>query len=636
MARSASSSNPTDQQEEPGPPRPSLDVWREVVDALGEAVVAPGLADRLVAVLAEAATVDDALLQVLQSLERTARAEAEQNQERLRFLAQASAILAESLDLDVTLARVASLAVPTLGDWCVIHLVDGEAVTVAAAAHAEPALVGKLREVHDRYPVDLSAREGVGATIRTGRTAHHPSVTDGVLRDIARDPRHLNLLRHLGFGAVVTIPLTGRGRRLGALSIASNQMDGLTPADIATAEDLARRAAVAIDNARLHNELRLQAALLRTQSEAGLEGQLIVSPDGEMLSFNHRFADMWGFADEVMLRGIDDEALARGAEQVVDPVAFLAGVRDAYDHPRASRDEIQFTDGRVFDRVGAPLYADDVYLGYAWYFRDISDQKRAALELFKAGERFATLARTLQQSLLPPQLPAVAGVELAARYHPAGAGADVGGDFYDVFRLGRDRWGVMVGDVCGKGPDAAAITAFARYTIRAAAMQTRSPARALAVLNDAMLRHAADGGPNRFATAVYARLRPRRGAVDVNVASGGHPLPLVRRAGGTVETVGRPGTLLGVLPTLAITDAAITLHPGDAMILVTDGVAEARLDGDEFGDDRLRALLETTDGKTPTEIAAIVEEAVLDHQHGVAADDIAVLVIGLADDPGPV
>lgn len=120
----------------------------------------------------------------------------------------------------------------------------------------------------------------------------------------------------------------------------------------------------------------------------------------------------------------------------------------------------------MFDRYGTGLTDDDGrYLGWAWYFRDVTTERDAARESIAAGERFAQLATTLQESLLPPHIPDVPGIEVAARHLPAGSGGELVGDFYDVFQTDRSTWGVVMGDVCGKGVEAAKVTALARYTI---------------------------------------------------------------------------------------------------------------------------------------------------------------------------
>ena len=235
------------------------------------------------------------------------------------------------------------------------------------------------------------------------------------------------------------------------------------------------------------------------------------------------------------------------------------------------------------------------------------------------------IARTLQQSLLPPELPDLPSFEAAARFRAAGEGIEVGGDFYDLFDTGRGVSAAVMGDVCGKGADAAALTALARYTIRTAAMADRSPSEILALLNDAILRQRSD---KRFCTVTYAQMEQRRGSILMSVASGGHPLPYVMRADGSVEQVGRWGTLLGVVPDPELTDVEVELLPGDTVVLYTDGVIEARSDSEGmFGPGRLAELLEACAGRDPDTVAQTIEDAVVELQQGDPKDDIAILAL---------
>jgi PAS domain S-box-containing protein len=239
----------------------------------------------------------------------------------------------------------------------------------------------------------------------------------------------------------------------------------------------------------------------------------------------------------------------------------------------------------------------------------------------------AYIARTLQRSLLPAELPEIPGIEAAARFRPIGEGNDVGGDFYDLFESGGRGWTVVMGDVCGKGPDAAAVTALARYTLRAAAMRERLPSRSLRLLNEALLRQRDD---RRFCTVAYAYLEAHDGGVRIGVASGGHPLPMLLHADGTVEAIGEPGTLLGVLPDPNLEDRSLRLSPGDTLVFYTDGVIEGRGADVPFDEDALRELLAQCAGAGADAIAARVEEAAFAAQEGNPRDDIAVLVLRVA------
>ncbi|MFH9671856.1 PP2C family protein-serine/threonine phosphatase [Streptomyces sp. NPDC017405] len=191
--------------------------------------------------------------------------------------------------------------------------------------------------------------------------------------------------------------------------------------------------------------------------------------------------------------------------------------------------------------------------------------------------RLADALTVLQQSLVPASLPDVPGVESAVYYHTASAD-QLGGDFYDLFPMHGDRWGFFLGDVCGKGPQAAALTSLTRYTLRAAAQHAPEPAAALTALNAVLHeRYAASGDP-RYCTAIFGTLQPGAdGHVHVRLASGGHPPALVLRAGGYADFLPTPGGLLvGVLPTAPFVTAQATLAPGDTLLLYTDGLTEAR------------------------------------------------------------
>jgi hypothetical protein len=249
---------------------------------------------------------------------------------------------------------------------------------------------------------------------------------------------------------------------------------------------------------------------------------------------------------------------------------------------------------------------------------DLALRVGAALENARLYRTRSAIAQTLQRSLLPPELPEIPGLETAALYRPAGEGNEVGGDFYDVFSTGEREWFAVMGDVCGKGAEAATVTALARYTIRAAVMRHRSPAGILRWLNGAMLRQ----GAGRFVTLACARLELEADGVTATVASGGHPPPRVLRSTGLVEQLGEPGTLLGVLEHVELGDRSTRLAPGDALVLYTDGLTE----------------IGAPDVWTPTQLDAVVAGArrrsaqgIVDHlaerATGPLRDDLALLAV---------
>ncbi len=232
------------------------------------------------------------------------------------------------------------------------------------------------------------------------------------------------------------------------------------------------------------------------------------------------------------------------------------------------------------------------------------------------------IANALQQSLLPASLPSVAGVEIETEYLPVGEGLIVGGDFYDVFRVSDGTYAFAVGDVSGKGSEAAAVTALVRHSIRAFAETHADPAEVLTAVNETIRIHR----PSlRYCTAVFGVLTTDDGA-KVHLAVGGHPLPLILRADGTIETAGVPGTLLGMFPEVSVTSTSHTLAPGDAIILYTDGVVDCRKNGVPFGDERLHAVLADSVGESAREVAARIRLAVAGYQDR-PSDDVAVMVL---------
>jgi serine phosphatase RsbU (regulator of sigma subunit) len=257
----------------------------------------------------------------------------------------------------------------------------------------------------------------------------------------------------------------------------------------------------------------------------------------------------------------------------------------------------------------------------------LRDLLRLSREL---AERSGSLARTLQESLLPPILMAPPGLEAAAAYVPAAGGTEVVGDFYDLFHATGPWWCTVMGDVCGKGVEAAKVTALARYTLRAEATQRVSPAAVLARLNSALLDQR---GADRFLTAAYATFRTTDAGVAGRLCTAGHPAGLIRRADGRVQPVGKHGTLLGIISEVKLVDVRFRLEPGDALLLFTDGASEARAPADgpgprpEFGTAALAAVLASCTGLDATEIVQRVGRAVADHTGGWASDDTALLVL---------
>src|SRR5215212_9333280 len=436
-------------------------------------------------------------------------------EEAQRFLAEVGASLSSSLDYRTTLAHVAHLAVPFLADWCVVDILKEEdgSLERLAVAHQDPEKVALVHELQKRYPPDPDAPRGVGQVSRTGRSELVPEIPESLLGEAARDAEHREILRGLGLKSYMIVPLVARGRTLGAISLVSAESGRrYGEAELELAQELARRAALAVDNARLY----------------------------------------------------------RGRTQV---------------------------------------------------------------------------ARTLQEGLLPSRLPEVPGVEVGLRYVSAGE-VDVGGDFYDLFdtRMAdhsgpsepSSLWGVVIGDVSGKGAEAAAVLALARYTIRTLATRESHPSAVLDGLNEAMLRQRREHDDYKFCTVAYASLETNEGDTEhgakVTVCCGGHSPPFLLKGDGSVYKIGQPGRFLGVFDDVNLTEQEAHLAPGDALVLYTDGVVEARSpEGTFLGEERLMTILRSLVGLDASTMASRMEGAVLNFQEQNPRDDIAILVLRVSD-----
>jgi integral membrane sensor domain MASE1/anti-sigma regulatory factor (Ser/Thr protein kinase) len=250
-------------------------------------------------------------------------------------------------------------------------------------------------------------------------------------------------------------------------------------------------------------------------------------------------------------------------------------------------------------------------------------------ERTSAERRARDLAHDLQAELLPPQLPEIPQFEAAGWYRAGMQGQEAGGDFYDVFKASPDRWVAVIGDVCGKGPEAASLTALARYTLRAVGRQATGPSDTLRALNEAILEQRSD---QRFMTAVLVQLDLDGSDHAVALSNGGHPAPLLVRARGEVEeVVGEGGMLLGIYSDADLVDQRIELRPGDALVLFTDGLAERR-DPDDDPAGRIREMLRANVGASASETATRLGQLALNGDTQ-PDDDVAVVVLRRVD-PG--
>jgi len=376
-------------------------------------------------------------------------------------------------------------------------------------------------------------------------------------------------------------------------------------------------------------------ALLENDPESAYEqapcGYLSTTPEGVIVKVNQTFLAMTGhLREELVGRRSFAELLAPGGriyfETHYRPLLLMHGaVREvALDIVRPDGDRVPVLVNATaeLDEGGSPVVVRVAVF-------DATERRSYERELLRAKEqaeaseaRAAALASTLQRTLIPPTPPVVPGLEVEAAYRPAGDGHEVGGDFYDVFQVSPDEWVAVLGDVSGKGTDAAVVTALVRHSLRGISMRTATPSESLHALNEVVLRHPTE----RFCTVVVVRLARREGGWDLTVSCGGHAPPLLLRTGHPPVPVGEPGSLIGVFADSDHTDTSMRLSLGDVMVMFTDGVTEGRRGTEQFGDERVLASLSAHSGSVQDAVATLLDD-VLEFQGQVARDDIALLAI---------
>jgi PAS domain S-box-containing protein len=425
---------------------------------------------------------------------------------------------------------------------------------------------------------------------------------------------------------------------------------GRTLSPTSAAEGIVVNARDVTERVEAEETLRLQKTLLEAQGEASIDGILVVSPTGQMVSFNRRFVEMWGIPPEVVASHSDEAALQAVVDQLDDPDEFLARVAHLYDHPdEESRDEIRLRDGRVLDRYSAPVRSQQGdHYGRIWFFRDITEQKRSeeALRLShererehaRRLERELEVGRQIQLSFLPAELLSPAGWEVDARFQPA---SQVAGDFYDTFGLPIGRVGLILADVCGKGVGAALFMALFRSLLRAhaeraSAARMGTPHAAEAVLKEAVNAtnqyiarvhkpsHLRKLG-HTFASVFFGLLDPQTGTL--HYVNAGHEPPIVVGPSGPRLRLPPTGPALGLTADATLEVETAVIAPNETLLAYTDGVTEARSeDGGFFDEERLLPLL---DEPAPSAAALLdrIERAVHDFAAGAASDDITLMAV---------
>jgi len=562
----------------------------------------------------------------------------------VELLVEAGAALAGSLDPRTTMHEVAKLTVPQLADICVIDLLDeqGQINDVAVVA-ADEEIARGLEELRARSPLDPGGEHPVARVIRSGQPVLLAEMPDISLRTFAESSTHAEFMIAHHYRSAVVVPLRARGRTLGAISIL--RLEPSRPLgqaerpykqdDLELAAELARRAALAIDNARLFSDLRrlerrLEAILINVA-----EAITVVDRSGQTIFANQAAADLLKVASPGELTGAQPGAIMprflvtdeQGREldlQSMPGRRLFAGERP---EPQLVRNVVRATgEERWLMTRASPVADPDTgeMLYVVNVFEDVTAIKRAQLaESLLATER-GRIAHILQRALLPETLAEIPGVQIQTLYAAAGELNEVGGDFYDVFDYDEQRTVLVIGDVCGKGPRAAGVTALARHTLRAAAIGGQSPTEMLATLHQALLRQ--PPGADMCTVCLIVLAREEHG-VRLTIALAGHPPPLLISPRGEVEQVGHSGTVLGVVDPLNISEQEIALAPGTTLLLYTDGVTEAGRPDRMLGEDGLLELCAAAPGVSLASFLEQIETGALEHAGGRLRDDIALLAL---------
>ncbi|WP_418959474.1 SpoIIE family protein phosphatase [Streptomyces tritici] len=559
-------------------------------------------------------------------------------------------------------------------------MLDGDSAFLLLATDDETEL-----EVRATTGLPSARQRFARVPVEAGAGRYGSARMPAVHEDLSAVPGAVPLLDGTGMRSVVTVPLKVEGRLTGSLGVAAEAAGRYSNEEALRLQFAADRIALAVESARLGELERLRRGSLSFLVEASdlLAGTLDHDQTLALMAQMTvptlaTWCAVYTIADQTSEPSLsyvlhEDEDRIDGLKALLssiappDPVptpgarvwpapaeaahraALATSMADlGQDHtgPLSSGIDATLATAAVVggETVVLPLFARNRVIGMLTLGKPSDDHfrqeilelaedlsRRAALALDNArlySERMA-ISRSLQRSLLPPGLPQIPGVEVEVIYRAAGEGNEVGGDFYDLFPIRDGAYGFAIGDVCGTGPEAAAVTGLARHALRLLAREGFGGPAVLERLNAAILD---EGARSRFLTLLYGELWPQEdGSAVMKVVCAGHPLPLRLRQDGTVEPAADPQPLLGVMDDLELYEQTVTLDPGDVLLCVTDGVTERREGTRMLGDDGLTEVLTTCTGLTAGAVAARVLRAVERFAVEPASDDMAILAMRLPE-----
>ena len=611
----------------------------------------------------------------LYQAERDARAEASKATTNLSLLAEAGRMSATLLNEEVRIQQLAQVTVPVLADACLIDIVeeDGSIRRVAAAASG---YAGFAEQIVD-YPPDPKDRAHPVVKVMHGE----PSVLieridDSFLRAVTQDDSHRSIVESAAVGSTVIVPLIARGGIYGALSLIDfvSSGRGFAADDVPLAEEIGRRAGVAVHNARMYHKEReaveaaeSAAARIALLSEASRVLGSSLDTDETLQNVANLAVPTLADLCVIDLQDTDGQIRrvaasgAPGLESVAQEVKDALPLELPADHPVArvaqgegtqyiehvspemirtlSDDEgflMRAERMNVLSAVMVPVTGRATTLGVMSLAttpisgrtfppqdiplaEELARRAGVAIENATLYAQQRGVAEELQHALLPHDLPSIPGFEVTARYQPGGPGERVGGDWYDLFEIPSGELAVVMGDVVGHGIPAASLMAQLRNALRAYVWDGRAPSEVLARLNQLLYGLEKEG----MATASLCLLDPI--ASTLRVANAGHPPFLRLPEGGDPRFVGEGlGPPLGAVPFASFREEVLQLEPQDTLVLYTDGLVEDRASSLDIGLERMRAAASDAEADIDMLCDGILKACLGDR---VAEDDVAVMVI---------
>ena len=469
-----------------------------------------------------------------------------------------------------------------------------------------------------------------------------------LVADATKDQRVTSVnIQHRQIGAYMGIPLVRWGEEFGGLALEYEEPREFKPKDLALARGIARQVGVALVNARRFSLLAgLRAFGLRVASKLRLPevidevslgaAELLAGDSGAVYFFDSHRSTLVA----------PPTAIGRlpAGDQLVRIDLAEEPWKDLAEGQAVTVPDLQLDAGRPdpWTIVAAPIPGEGTVVGAVLVFFNrsielapdetealsvLAGQAAMSIENAKRYERQRRVARSLQQGLLLSDLPPLEGCDVAAVYDPASGQADIGGDFYDVFDLPDGRYAVVVGDVSGKGAESAALTAMAKYMLRAFAIRNPAPSSVLFHLNNALSHDFED---ERFVTLVYGLLDPTERRCSFGLA--GHPPPLIYRAKtGSIETIELQGSILGVFEDEQFQQETFSFNDEDVFMAFTDGLLEARNEGEFYGRKRIERGLEAVAKDSSAEV---ITKRLLDNakDFGEISDDTVVFALKFLGD----